>query len=489
MGRVDWVSSVALRLIGWILYVGTNNRHQTLTYELGGIDPRCSTTRRLKQGACSIRIHEGEDCIAAGKPLWVLGKNKDDPWNEVRYYAKGDKTWAKKVTVYTGLPMSKVVYRTVVIYDYDGKRISCSKLYPVTKLVAPNIHVYPGSSTALDVKGRIKLTTRAYKQEIAYGLSGVDALCSGIGAEPYYGCGIVVHEGSSCSEPGKVFWDKASKKKNPWSDVRYVAGRRQKARGRKGVHTGWNLADMVGRVVVIYDFNGNAVACSQMKPPRSFLSELRPVCKPKPPAPGPACRKDKSAECFPDDALVQFSQSGKHPLHQATVGDRALTQKASGELSFDNVLGFIHRLGPAESESLLMIEHELGSFRATLQHMIFADSGDVALHKLLVGQRLTVVRGAARSTVRVFSVSKVPSIVGLMSPLTESGSLIVDGVLASTYAAAYGGSVKHAAMHASFYALRVPSMFGSRGALMLGKLPLAHFLLRLPYAVGPFKTA
>eukprot|EP00929_Paragymnodinium_shiwhaense_P057591 TRINITY_DN2882_c0_g1_i8.p1 TRINITY_DN2882_c0_g1~~TRINITY_DN2882_c0_g1_i8.p1 ORF type:complete len:699 (-),score=91.61 TRINITY_DN2882_c0_g1_i8:158-2254(-) len=471
------------------IYVSTKDRHQILTYELEGVDPRCSSKERLRDGRCSIRIHEGEDCIAAGEPYWVLGKNKDDPWNEVRYYAEGDKAWAKKVTIYTGLPMAKVVYRTVVIYDYDGKRISCSKLFPVTDLVAKELDLYPGSSTALDVQGRIKVTTQTYKQAIIYKLTGVDALCSGVGHEAHYGCGIVIHEGDTCNNVGDIFWDKAYEKKNPWKDVRYVAGGwKRKAMGEKGVHTGWDLADLLGRTVVVYDYNGNPIACSILKPPRVFKYQFEKVCKSKSPFPAPApAPAPVKKECFPEDAMVHVSQTGMRHLGDIVVGERILSQKATGHVAFETVLGFIHHVDFSTAGTLLRVEHELGSFRATSNHIVFVDAaGETSLEKVVVGQDLVFVRHGVISTSRIFSVSEEPATVGLMSPLTESGSVIVDGVVASTYASAYGDSVSHAAMHAAFFTVRclrlsAAGLFRALGCEALSSaLHMQPFFLPMP---------
>ena len=79
-------------------------------------------------------IHEGSDCAYMGRALWNRRSLRYDPWAAVRYYAYGDHTAAKKVRFYIGFSMAHLIHRTVVIYDYDGAPIACSKLEPVTKV-------------------------------------------------------------------------------------------------------------------------------------------------------------------------------------------------------------------------------------------------------------------------------------------------------------------------------------------------------------------
>eukprot|EP00929_Paragymnodinium_shiwhaense_P045001 TRINITY_DN2304_c0_g1_i2.p1 TRINITY_DN2304_c0_g1~~TRINITY_DN2304_c0_g1_i2.p1 ORF type:complete len:276 (+),score=31.07 TRINITY_DN2304_c0_g1_i2:125-829(+) len=69
------------------IYVSTTNRHQLLSYDLHGVDPRCSETEFIPKKGCAIRIHDGESCNDIGESLWNEDEVKPDPWWEVRYYA------------------------------------------------------------------------------------------------------------------------------------------------------------------------------------------------------------------------------------------------------------------------------------------------------------------------------------------------------------------------------------------------------------------
>eukprot|EP00929_Paragymnodinium_shiwhaense_P122758 TRINITY_DN957_c1_g1_i1.p1 TRINITY_DN957_c1_g1~~TRINITY_DN957_c1_g1_i1.p1 ORF type:complete len:744 (+),score=83.68 TRINITY_DN957_c1_g1_i1:320-2233(+) len=456
------------------IHLSTKDRNQFLTYDLDGVDPRCKSTERLEEGRCSIRIHEGKDCNSAGKPFWINGKDKYVPWNHLRYYSRdGDKAWDRHVKIYTGLPMAKIAYRTVVVYDYDGKRISCSKLFPVTRLRTSKLHVYPGSTTSFEVKGRIKVKKQVHKTMLAYKMTDVDPRCSGKRHDPLYACGVVVHEGYRCGEAGHAFWDKAYAKENPWKESLYAANYKHNARGRNFVYTGKDLADMMDRSVVVYDYDGEPIACSILKPPRVFRYQSEQVCKKPEPEPAidraPGAGPPEKKECFPADAMVQVSQTLRLPLWQVEVGQEILAKSTSGEVSFEKVVGVVHRIASAVSNkssrggSLLEIEHELGSFRATSNHIIFTNSGDRAVGSVLVGDYLRFMQGEAMAMSRVHAVAPSPSVGGLVSPLTASGSAIVDGVLASTYADGHSATARHAAMHAAFFALRsvaaVPKVF------------------------------
>eukprot|EP00929_Paragymnodinium_shiwhaense_P007591 TRINITY_DN1114_c0_g1_i8.p1 TRINITY_DN1114_c0_g1~~TRINITY_DN1114_c0_g1_i8.p1 ORF type:complete len:851 (-),score=75.67 TRINITY_DN1114_c0_g1_i8:13-2565(-) len=488
------------------IYLSTEKRSQTLTYDLTGVDPRCSTTDRLEEGRCSIRIHEGKDCSSAGKPFWIHGNNEYDPWNHVRYYTQdGDKAWDRHVKIYTGLPMAKIAYHTVVVYDYDGKRISCSKVFPVMRLKTSKLSVYPESNTYSEVKGRVKLTRQVHKTELTYKMKGIDPVCSGKKQGHALGCGVVVHEGYRCSEAGDVLWDKAYAQEDPWKNSLYAANYKHKAYGKNSLYTGKDLADMVGRAVVVYDSHGKPIACSTLKAPRVFKYQSEAVCKkpdrsarfdsfekPQPelePAPGPGPPEKK--ECFPADASVQLSENKTLPLWQVEVGHEILTKTASGQVSFENVVGIVHRIGGEASNTgggLVAVEHELGSFRATSNHIIFTDAGERTLGTVRVGQYLHFMQGEVMATSRVHSVASSPSLVGLVSPVTASGNAIVDGVLVSTYADSHSATVSHAAMHAAFFVLRFAVAFIKAFPFVIGVSSLTrsmdYFTLLLPAMKG-----
>merc|ERR1719313_2821769 len=139
--------------------------------------------------------------------------------------------------------------------------------------------------------------------------------------------------------------------------------------------------------------------------------------------------------CFPGEAAV-----GSSPL-----------------ATYDSALGFLHAVrGPAE---FLSIQHEMGELRASSNHLLFNGEGAaVAAELFSLGDELVLASGL-RS--RVLSIAKDATEHGMFAPLTASGAIEVDGVVASNYATVGKLNIPHSAMHASFTLSR---MFSSMQA-------------------------
>eukprot|EP00929_Paragymnodinium_shiwhaense_P059988 TRINITY_DN29_c0_g1_i4.p1 TRINITY_DN29_c0_g1~~TRINITY_DN29_c0_g1_i4.p1 ORF type:complete len:709 (+),score=67.71 TRINITY_DN29_c0_g1_i4:1079-3205(+) len=460
-------------------YIRTVDRHQVLSYKLHGVDTRCSkdfeTTcstckkKKLADKACTIRIHEGDSCFLVGDSLWNKAELQEDPWDDVRYYADGNNAEADDVRVFTGLPMSKVIFRTVVVYDYKGRRTSCSKLHPVLKLVTPDLQLYPGSPTELVVKGDVAVTSLHGQQTLDYHLSDVDPLC----ADPFKdeGCGIEIYEGHDCAAVGNRLPFQPDVGGNPWTNSRYTTLSDQSTWGKNLVYTGWDIDDLLGRALVVHDFRGKPVACSVLLPPPYGRAE--PVCEPDihPPVEyGCPIKKD---ECFPADATIVRPGGMRVSLTDVQVGDAALVVRTTGEHAFEPILGMIHAAGAQTHSSsvIVRLEHEGGVFRATSNHLLFADGRDVAVGQVGVGQQIRFRNEEGEQQLKVFAVGTEPLVVPVVSPLTAAGTLVVDGIVSSVYASAGAVVVSHSAMHAAVYLVRA---FPHVVSLLLRQLPAMH---------------
>lgn len=151
--------------------------------------------------------------------------------------------------------------------------------------------------------------------------------------------------------------------------------------------------------------------------------------------------------CFPEEATVQVRGRGDISMADVNTGDYVLTKDA-----YEPVLGFLHVLG-ARSTKYVVITHSVGMLRASANHLVFlADGSDKPAAEIQVGDVVLSAEGASS----VLSVRQEASDSGMYAPLTASGTLLVDGTLASSYAApAVSLKLPHGAAHAVFFPLRV----------------------------------
>merc|ERR1712226_627824 len=166
---------------------------------------------------------------------------------------------------------------------------------------------------------------------------------------------------------------------------------------------------------------------------------------------------NSTSHCFPGEAVV-----GSVPL-----------------ATYDSAMGFLHALpGPA---SFLAIQHEGGELRASDNHLLFNGEGlAMAAELLTAGDELLLATGL-RS--RILSVTKDTTKHGMFAPLTASGTIEVDGVMASNYATVSKLNIPHSAMHASFTLSRMfSSMQATQSTASETVNPLAyvfHSVLKL----------
>lgn len=168
--------------------------------------------------------------------------------------------------------------------------------------------------------------------------------------------------------------------------------------------------------------------------------------------------------CFPGWAQVTVAGGGKKTLSSLAPGDRVLALSEKGQVVFSQVLLFLHQDQDSWS-TFLSLETEDGHRLAlTPHHLVFlaphcrldsseyqaqfasrARTGDCVLIHIAEGQVCPS---------RISSVL-VEESVGVYAPLTEDGTLFVDGVLASSYALVED----HRLAHWAFGPLRLLSSF------------------------------
>lgn len=181
----------------------------------------------------------------------------------------------------------------------------------------------------------------------------------------------------------------------------------------------------------------------------------------------------KSGGCFPGEASVTLESGAQRPLRDLRPGERVLAS-SGGELVFSEVLTFLDR-DPTTWRLFYSLQTKCGArLSLTAAHLLFVTEGNcsegaepaAALRTAYAsdarpGQCVLVSRGETGDRVlsRVTQVS-VRRSRGAFAPLTQQGTLVVDGVVASCYAVVD----QHGLAHWAFAPLRlIHSWTGAAG--------------------------
>jgi len=173
------------------------------------------------------------------------------------------------------------------------------------------------------------------------------------------------------------------------------------------------------------------------------------------------CKAKEDAKCFPADASVSVEGRGAVTMADLRSGDRVLVRRA-GSLVFEPVLDFLH-VSRGRTEFLTIL-HAAGELRASPGHVVFTSQGEKTAGDLSVGDRLLAVAGAALQASAVVAVRRGHG-TDAYAPLTASGTILVDGVAASNYAAPSSARVSHALMHAFLFPVRLYHALGMASML------------------------
>ncbi|XP_023147461.2 indian hedgehog B protein-like [Amphiprion ocellaris] len=181
----------------------------------------------------------------------------------------------------------------------------------------------------------------------------------------------------------------------------------------------------------------------------------------------------KSGGCFPGDSMVTVAGGAQKPISNLRPGDRVLASSGgdgSSELVFSEVLTFLDR-DPETRRLFYSLQTESGAqLRLTAAHLLFVSEGNCSegaepTHGALrtayasdtrPGQCVLVSEGEAGRTYRGGRLSRISRVgvterTGAFAPLTQQGTLVVDGVVASCYAVVD----QHALAHWAFAPLRL----------------------------------
>ncbi|KAK9524218.1 hypothetical protein VZT92_018074 [Zoarces viviparus] len=203
----------------------------------------------------------------------------------------------------------------------------------------------------------------------------------------------------------------------------------------------------------------------------------------------------KSGGCFPGEASVTLASGGQKSIGDLRPGERVLVSAGSdgsGELVYSEVLVFLDR-DPVTWKLFYTLHTEAGArLSLTAAHLVFVSEGNCSEGALPArgalrtayasdvhpGQCVLVSQGeAGRGRLsRITRVSMSESR-GAFAPLTQQGTLVVDGVVASCYAVVD----QHSLAHWAFSPLRlIHSWTGTAGSHRDG----IHWYSRLLHWLG-----
>ncbi|XP_020333154.1 indian hedgehog B protein-like [Oncorhynchus kisutch] len=207
----------------------------------------------------------------------------------------------------------------------------------------------------------------------------------------------------------------------------------------------------------------------------------------------------KTGGCFPGRSLVTLDDGSSRAVQDLQPGDRVLSSSgvdgSRGELVYSEFLTFLDH-EPAARKQFYVLGTEMGAnLTLTAAHLVFVTEGNCSVGESSKG---VVTRTMYASDVRpgqcvlTAGGDKGPQAhlspvawthiqvdTGAFAPLTRHGSLVVDGVLASCYAA----MDQHHLAHWAFGPLRLLYSWTGLGTIQGDGL---HWYSRVLYWIGTF---
>lgn len=148
--------------------------------------------------------------------------------------------------------------------------------------------------------------------------------------------------------------------------------------------------------------------------------------------------------CFHGSSNV-ITKEGLKPLSEIHVGDEVLSTWDKHVATFNRVVGFLHT-DPHHLTTFIHIQTSSNnSLLITKEHLIFKRYTAVKAEDINIGDFVLVTNDT-----RTFNMNKVTSIrhvnmSGVYAPLTEAGTIVIDGVLNSCYAVINSHDIAHLA--------------------------------------------
>lgn len=180
----------------------------------------------------------------------------------------------------------------------------------------------------------------------------------------------------------------------------------------------------------------------------------------------------KTGGCFPGGALVTLEDGSKKALRELQPGERVLAthqSDGSGQLLYSEVIAFLDRSPAVHQQFYTIVTDSGAALSLTAAHLVFVTEGNcsgpavsgqlrtVFASQVRPGQCVVWAQGAGQEG-RLSRVSRVKTRedMGTFAPLTRHGTVVVNDIVSSCYAA----TDQHRLAHWAFGPLRALHRWG-----------------------------
>lgn len=197
---------------------------------------------------------------------------------------------------------------------------------------------------------------------------------------------------------------------------------------------------------------------------------------------------DLEVECFPSDATVDVLNGGKVTLSSLQIGTQVRVLNEENQVTYSPVIAFLHR-DLNEHALYKRVRTSSAVIELSQRHLIHQrKDGFIWAEKLNQGDEILVVGSNHDNDTQWEEVLEIGDISkqGLMAPLTEQGTIIVNNVHASCYALVKSHNVAHFALAPYRFYHRFFGQLSKTNAITTPILSYAeillHFFKNLPIA-------
>jgi hypothetical protein len=140
--------------------------------------------------------------------------------------------------------------------------------------------------------------------------------------------------------------------------------------------------------------------------------------------------------CFPGDAALEVAGKGKVSMKDISLGDKVLTDNNK----YEAIYSFGHRNEAATMEFVKLVTAGK-SLELSKDHLVYANGQAVPASIVKVGDELQLADGSLSAVLAI----KIAIKTGVFAPFTASGTIIVNGIKASTFIAFQESATAHVA--------------------------------------------
>ncbi len=193
-------------------------------------------------------------------------------------------------------------------------------------------------------------------------------------------------------------------------------------------------------------------------------------------------------ECFPSDATVDVFNIGRVSLSSLQIGAQVRVLNEENQLSYSPIIAFLHR--ELDEHALYKrIRTKNSVIELSKRHLIHQrQNGFIWAEKLMKGDEILVLSSHDENEIQWEEIIEITDVYkqGLMAPLTEQGTIIVNNVHASCYALVKSHKVAHFALAPYRFYHRLFGQLSDRNSMTTPILSYAdllfHFFNNLPIA-------